>query len=217
MSKPKIMILGTFHMEHSGDLFQTEMDNVLSDKRQKEIRQVIEKVKHYKPTKVAVEVEKKENNQKNKDYQDFLVGNYQLGMNEVDQIGYRIAAELNHPEVYCIDWMERGVATRAAGEVYQWAKINEPDLFQLIYGELEGMFKRNSRYQSILEMYQEINKPEMIKMHQKMYINSARLKSMEEYIGLDWLLWWYQRNLIIFTNVTELIETDDERILGEPM
>ncbi len=109
--------------------------------------------------------------------------------------------------------MERGVATRAAGEVYQWAKINEPDLFQLIYGELEGMFKRNSRYQSILEMYQEINNPEVIKMHQKMYINSARLKSMEEYIGLDWLLWWYQRNLIIFTNVTELIETDDERIL----
>jgi len=39
--KPKVMVLGTFHMRYTPDLYRVEFDNLLSPKRQEEIRKVV--------------------------------------------------------------------------------------------------------------------------------------------------------------------------------
>jgi hypothetical protein len=54
--KPTVMLLGTFHMRPSSDMHQLELDNLLAPKRQEEIREVVDRMKRYNPTKVAVEV-----------------------------------------------------------------------------------------------------------------------------------------------------------------
>ena len=41
----------------------------------------------------------------------------------------------------------------------------------------------------------------------------ARIGNDDEYIGIDWVRWWYQRNLIIYTNILDLIATKDDRVL----
>ena len=40
----------------------------------------------------------------------------------------------------------------------------------------------------------------------------ARIGEKENYIAMDWLRWWYQRNLIIYSNLTRLAKHDNERI-----
>lgn len=67
--KPEIMILGTFHMAGSNDIFQFDMDNIKSKKRQEEIREVIDKIKKFNPTKVAVERQSKLNHNLNDEFQ----------------------------------------------------------------------------------------------------------------------------------------------------
>src|SRR5262249_45278445 len=55
--KPKVMILGTFHFANPGlDYTKVERDSILSEKRQKEVRDLIDRLKTFKPTKIAVEV-----------------------------------------------------------------------------------------------------------------------------------------------------------------
>lgn len=49
-------------------------------------------------------------------------------------------------------------------------------------------------------------------MH-KMYVNIARIGGINNYIGIEWLSWWYKRNLIMFSNLVHLIDTEEERIL----
>ena len=45
------------------------------------------------------------------------------------------------------------------------------------------------------------------------YMNYARVGT-EDYYGNGWLIWWYQRNLNIFTNTAALADSEDEeRIL----
>ena len=46
-----------------------------------------------------------------------------------------------------------------------------------------------------------------------MYVNIARIGGLNQYVGMDWLSWWYKRNLIMFANLTRLIDTEEERIL----
>lgn len=208
-------MLGTFHMGPTMDLFSTELDNLLSVRRQQEILEVVERLKEFKPTKVAVEFEKKKNDATNEKYKQFLVGNYELEVNEVYQLGFRVAAGLHHKEIYCIDWMEQGASKRSAGDVYEWAKENQPELFNAIYGWLHPNNHKNGeiRYKSILDMYRDCNNTNAIKQHHIMNINIARIKSAEDYVGMDWLIWWYQRNLIMFSNLSDLATSSNERIL----
>lgn len=196
------------------DLFRTEMDNLLSHQRQQEIIEVVERLKAFKPTKLAVEVEKKKDEELNEKYKQYLAGEYTLEVNEVDQLGFRIAAGLRHEQVYGIDWMERGAGKRGAGDVYEWAKTNQPELFESIYGWLHHDKEHSkSRYTSILDMYRNCNDPAGIKQHHFTNINMARIKTAEEYVGMDWLIWWYQRNLIMFANLSDLVTSSEDRIL----
>lgn len=191
----RILILGTFHMGPTNDLFSTDVDNLHTEKRQQEILDVVKRLLKFSPTKLAVEVEKKHTNMLNEKYKRYLSGNYKLELNEVFQIGFRIAAASGHKKIHCIDWMEPGVAKRGAGDVYVWAKENQPHLFKNIYGWLESSTDQNAdEYLSILDMYRNCNKETTLKQHHNSNINLARIKSAEEYVGMDWLLWWYQRN-----------------------
>ena len=52
----EILILGTYHMANPGhDIFNMEADDVLLPKRQKEIAQLIDVLKKFRPTKIAIE------------------------------------------------------------------------------------------------------------------------------------------------------------------
>lgn len=55
----QIMILGTFHMQGSCDVHGEAAGDIFSERRQKEIEKLLDKIKQYQPTKIAVEVVKK--------------------------------------------------------------------------------------------------------------------------------------------------------------
>lgn len=215
LNKPTILILGTFHMRPSSDMIQGTIDDLLSSKRQEEIREVVERIKQFKPTKLAVEVVTKEHEALNKDYTNYLNGELELKVDEVHQLGFRIPSELNHEEIYAIDWMESGAGTKSVGEVYEWAKENQPDLFKAIFGQLENEMNRedHSVEPTILDLYRNCNNTEAIKTTHQMYINMARIGQLDNYVGMEWLIWWYQRNLILFSNIARISTSPEDRVL----
>lgn len=81
---------------------------------------------------------------------------------------------------------------------------------QIINEQREDMQKENP----LLEAYQRINSTGYEERTKAYYTNYARIGVDNDYYGLGWLNWWYQRNLIIFANLSELVTKDsDERIL----
>jgi len=56
MARAEVLVLGTYHMANPGrDIFNTQADDVLAPKRQAEIAQLLEVLKKFQPTKVAIE------------------------------------------------------------------------------------------------------------------------------------------------------------------
>ena len=103
--KPTIMILGSSHLANPGmDGSNQKMDDVLASKRQLEIKQLVEQLKAFNPTKIALEVDFSRNAEINAEYQGYLKGTYQLTRGEGNQIGYRLAKQLGHSKVYCVDY-----------------------------------------------------------------------------------------------------------------
>src|SRR3954465_14629793 len=84
-ARPEILVLGTYHMANPGhDIYNMKADDVLSEKRQQEIAQLIEVLKRFHPTKIAIE-SNVGNSKRPQQYADYLAGKYTLTQNEIDQ------------------------------------------------------------------------------------------------------------------------------------
>jgi hypothetical protein len=208
MIKPKIMILGTFHMSNNKDLFNSNVEDLASDKRQNEILELVNKVKKFNPTKIAVEYEYKNNKKLNENYNNYINNEVQLKINETHQIAFRLAKSLEHKKIYSIDWMEKGASTCSIGEIYEHAKSNEPEFLNLFNVE-HSKFNKDI---TVSEIYRLINEKEVVRKTHESYVNMARIGLDKEYLGMGWLTWWYQRNLILFAHLAQLIEYSSERI-----
>ncbi|SOC43895.1 DUF5694 domain-containing protein [Ureibacillus acetophenoni] len=209
--KPKVLIVGTFHFGGSADYIQVETDNLLSEKRQGEIIEVVGRLAKFNPTKIAVEYVKENEEALNEEYQNFLKGTYELKVNEIDQIGFRLAKEMGHQKVHSIDWMG-DVGSRSIDEVMDWAKDNQIELYKLITENYIPQLLTDFNG-PLIETLKKLNQKERMLADHRLYMNLARIGEGTDYVGIDWLRWWYQRNLIIYHNLLKLIDKTDERIL----
>src|SRR6266550_2706877 len=101
-TRPEILVLGTYHMANPGhDVHNMQADDVLSPKRQQEISQLIDVLKRFNPTKIAIESDP--SGPRPRQYADYLAGKYSLTHNEIDQVGFRLGKELGHRTIYPVD------------------------------------------------------------------------------------------------------------------
>ncbi|WP_227397009.1 DUF5694 domain-containing protein [Jeotgalibacillus aurantiacus] len=199
--KAKVLILGSFHM--------SEFEGLNSDIRQREIEELVSKLEKFKPTKIAVEMVPEGSKKCNEKYKNYKLGTYELQMNEIYQVGFRLGLQLGHEQIYPIDWM--GKSDMDYGEVESWAKDNQPELLSEIYQGFE--YPELLEGKSIIDFYKELNAPTLLNKLHKIYVNIARIGDVNHYVGMNWLSWWYKRNLIMFGNLTRLIDSNEERIL----
>ena len=187
----------------------SEHEGLNSERRQSEIEALVSKLANFKPTKIAVEMVPGDSEYCNDKYKQYKLGTYQLEMNEIYQVAFRLGLEMGHEQIYPTDWM--GKADMGYGEMESWAKENQPELLNEIY---EGVgFPELSEDKSILDYYKELNSPDLINKLHKLYINIGRIGDLHNNVGINWLSWWYKRNLIMFANLTRLIDSEEERIL----
>lgn len=188
----------------------SEHEGLDSEERQIEIQQLVSKLEKFKPTKIAVEMVPEDSEYYNEKYKQYKLGTYQLQMNEIFQVGFRLGLKLEHQQIYPTDWM--GDSEMSYGEVENWAKENQPELLNEIYEGLSE-FPVLSEGKSVIDYYKELNTPVLVNKLHKMYVNIARIGDVNNYVGMNWLSWWYKRNLIMFANLTRLIDSEEERIL----
>jgi hypothetical protein len=210
--KPAILIVGTYHFGGSPDMIQTDTGNVLAENKQKEVLEVVEKLEKFKPTKVAVEADKARDEALNANFKEYKNRKFELTANEIHQLGFRISDRLNHETIYAVDWMG-DAGNRSINEVLEWAKMHQSELYELIMESYIPKIAPNIKELSILEALKEINNKERILTEHEMYLTIAQIGAGTEYVGIDWMRWWYQRNLIIYHNLLKLTENKSERIL----
>src|SRR6476661_4965751 len=208
--RPEILILGTYHMANPGhDVHNMQADDVLSPKRQQEMTQLIDVLKRFRPTKIAIEGDVT-SQRLTKEYSDYLTGKYTLNRNEIDQVGYRLAKELGHKTIYPVDvdgdfpWMR----------VVNYAKANGMGAkFDSMNARLGTMVKQQGDFlasHTILETLLFMNSDAKAAEDVGFYFDMVRYGDPFEYAGPDLLAAWYQRNIRIYRNIVSLIDSPNE-------
>ena len=211
--RAEVLVLGVFHMNNPGhDVFSSQVDDVLAPKRQAEIAQVIEALKKFNPTRIAVEADVYGKGTANR-YADYLAGKHELTRNEIEQLGFRLAKELGHKTVYAVDvdgdfpWMRFVNYAKGSG------KAKELDA---LTGEIGAMVKAQNAYlasHTILETLLYMNSDEKVAQDVGYYYRQAEFGEPGDWAGADLLADWFRRNIRIYANIMKIIEAPTDRVL----
>ncbi|CAM2833908.1 DUF5694 domain-containing protein [Salinicoccus roseus] len=208
--KPKVLLVGTYHFASKLDMVSHE-DTFDEENDQDQIQALTDILARFKPTALAVEITKDKQKHLNDEYRSYLSGTFSLEANEVHQVMYQLGERLGLAEINAVDWMD-SVGNRGMGDVVEWAKVHQPDTYEAVY----NMFVESDRIEddnTIIENLRLINDEENIRENHQAYMKLAQIGVGTEYVGIDWMRWWYQRNLIIYKNVMELVEGGHDRVL----
>lgn len=223
--KSKAMILGVFHFSNPGhDTYKEKYTvDILSEKRQNEIDELIQKLQEFNPTKILIEAPRiKYDSIYNLRYQDYLKGTFDISdkTDERYQVGFKLAKILGHDRIYASD----AESTAWFGADIDWDNYDEEAYLKSL-----GQFDKASRYdfdqfyelgdslksvQSLTNHFITINDPnDRLKDHQA-YLTNIIGGAGDLYIGADAVARWYQRNLRIFANTYDLADfSKEERLL----
>jgi hypothetical protein len=214
--RPQIMVLGTVHLaNHNRDIQNPQMDDDLTPARQAQIAAMVNALAQWKPTRIAVEWRHRDQAGMDKRYQDYRMGRYTLGRDEIDQIGLRLAKQLNLAKVDAVDIkddppgpqsdydLETGA--KAAHEESRLAAITAPAYARKIETVIRG--------HSVAGFLRVLNKPDALADLNRLYYDIAMMGPAEANNGANWVGGWHARNLKILTNLVRLDAAPDERIL----
>lgn len=199
--KKKIILVGTFHFEQ---------DEELINSKENEVKELVDYLAEFKPTKVALEWEKIKVDELNKEYEN-TKDNYSI--DEVQQVGFRLAQKLQHEKVYAVNW---------SGHLTQDDMMNLNNEIQDSYPALmnivSNISENSPQISSEIELitsFRKLNNEGTIKEFEKMYLSFVDVKNGKgKMIGFNFLNKWMERELMIFQNVIEVSsKSSEDRIL----
>lgn len=211
--RPQIMILGTFHFTGGGqDMINPEVDDFLSDRRQAEIDDVLDRLAAFAPTKILVELTPEREVAFNALYARFRAGEISLGVNERQQIGMRLAARFNHDRLYAVDYsdgMDFNAMLGGAEAAGQTRLLSEWESY--IAGAQSHIEAVSSLEFTIGERLRLQNTPETVDMHD-LYLLLAQMGSADNPAGAEQMIRWWGRNMRIYANIAR-ISAPGDRVL----
>jgi hypothetical protein len=212
-ARAEVLVLGVYHMANPGhDIFNMQADDVLLPRRQADIAQVIAALKKFRPTKIAVEGEIGDGRIPRR-YADYLAGKHELTRNEIEQIGFRLAGELGHKTVYPVDVEGDFPFQRLVNHAKASGRTKELDA---IMGDIGAMVKAQDAYlasHTVLETLLYMNSDEKTAEDVGFYYRQASFGEPGDWAGADLVSEWFRRNVRIYTNVVQLADSPNERIL----
>lgn len=206
--KPQILLLGMFHLDRptNGDLIRPAIFDVASEKRQREIQEVVNRLNAFRPTGVALETSPERISDLQHTYETYQ-SESDLIENERQQIGFRLARMAGVADLHGIDWNEIVPGVPDLGIV----RSHHPEAFETI---VAAEMKRTEQLEhameqsSFSEWLDRLHAEETIAASARIYDQIERLES-----GRIWVeCYWRVRNQEIANRLLHLAQAN-ERIV----
>lgn len=220
ISKTEIMTLGVFHFDYPNlDAVKTEEKDqvsVLDEPFQSEIKSIVKALKEFNPTILAVEFLPSQQPVIDSTFSLYKEGKFELGKNEVYQLGYRLGKELGLGKIYCVD---------DGGRHYENIQALFKDSLRL--SKLEQYYfnppdsnyiqnRQEKKVASIIDAIEKGNNPDLLKDRLAIYLlHPFKYEESEgDFTGVDFESGrWYNRNLRIYRNIQRIPHTKEDKIL----
>ncbi|WP_428231764.1 DUF5694 domain-containing protein [Flavobacterium sp.] len=214
--KKQILLLGTFHFENPGlDVAKVNTFNVMSDKSQKELENITNKIKKFGPDKIFVEWNYEKQAKLDKFYNKNTDSLLHKDADEIVQLALRSAKKLGHKKLYGIDYKNADFpydslvkGMKEAGQL-DLIKMNEETMKNY---EIDQN-KKIAKY-SLTELLLDINTKASNEDNIGWYLETAiKGGKTDNFVGAYLVSEWYRRNLYMYALIQKLTESKDDKIM----
>ena len=213
----QVMLLGMYHMSNPGmDAINREADDVLSDRRQAEIADLIMRLARFAPQRIMVESAYGDPWAQQR-YEAYLTGEHELSRNETQQVGFRLARQLGHARVYPVDYpMFQDSTALEFYEAHHPESKTEAEQIRAGWAAASADDEERMRTSTVADYLSHLNSEDWwaFDLDTRYALQtSMRHAQYDQYAGADLLTSWYKRNLRIITNIHRSSAEEDERVL----
>ncbi len=213
--KKQILLVGTFHYANPGlDVAQLNNFNIMSEKSQKELETMSDKIKKFGPDKIFVEWEFSKQSDLDKLYNKNTDSLFKTNKNEITQLALRTAKKLNHKKLY---GMNLYTSFPYDSLMMAMEKANQKDLMEknkLMTQNFEKQHNERIRKSSLQEMMLYYNTKQAENENLQWYLEIAnRAGNPDDFSGPSLVSNWYKRNLYMYSLIQKLTESTDNKIM----
>ncbi|HEV8538748.1 MAG TPA: DUF5694 domain-containing protein [Bacteroidota bacterium] len=217
--KVKVLVVGTFHFHYPNldvnKIEDKDKIDVLIEPKRSEVTELVNYIKKFKPTKIAIEASPGWNaREKLKKYK---AGEYRNERDERFQLAMRLANELALDSLYSIDAESfdndlMKLDSAFIQKLFKDFDFKSSDSYDTLYREWYDYEDKLPSRVNLLEYFKHLNSEEVHKLGHGAYLVGDFKLDNER--GPDILsIWWYNRNLRIFRKLQEITESKNDRIL----
>lgn len=201
----KVMMLGVFHFANPGlDMVKSEVMDVTTPANQAYLEGLAERLAAFRPTDVLVECLPSAQARQDAAYAAYRDGTAALTVNEVQQIGFRVAKAAGLARVTCFD---EGSVRWNAGPMFAYIEAHAPARKAAMDATFAALSARETREQttlSLARMLQLTNDPERDRENKALYIVTNDVDAGDGFVGADASASWWQRNFRMYANVQQV-------------
>lgn len=235
-----VLILGSYHMDDPGlDQVNVDVDDVLSDRRQAELRDLADRLEDWNPDVVAVERPHDAADELNDVYDRYRHGEYAYDTeyeyesthgkrndptaecrSEIVQVGFRVADRRGLDRVHPVDRPAMLGDGEAAAELRDrgFEPAQKVDVPRLDTDALQAETDERLAESTVPEYYRWLNREANLrKNHYGMFGQFVTYGTGDNFAGPEMLGTWYERNAAMVHNVWRALDSeqgeDPERVL----
>jgi hypothetical protein len=208
-AKPQVLLIGSTHTANVGTSDPAQEPWVL--RHADEVVELCRAISRFRPTAIAVEVRPKDQYKVQLRYEAYLAGKEELGLGEIDQIGFRVGefCGVQHIHGFDADWqLDWGGLT----ELYP----AEADLLAALdtcKGLSEPAIERARQLiradAPIAELYALYNSQWFQEADHSFYVRAAELGAGSNLGGARYAASWYLRNLRMYAILWRLASQNE--------
>ena len=223
---PQVLLVGSWHFNYPGlDAHKASEENkinIYSEKKQKELEELLIYISRFKPTIVAVESGKNTGYLIN-NYKRWKAGSENLYANERSQIGMKLVGKFKLDTIYGVDAPslmfdlfhdKDSLAPKTyIDSIYERHYFGGEDPVSQRYTRFYTYKNEMTSKKTLLENFHYINSEKVLDRTFGAYLAGGQFDS-KNFEGADALsMFWYNRNLRIFRNIQTIPHDSQDRIL----
>lgn len=223
--QPEVLLVGCFHFAYynldAHKVEEEDQKNVMSEQGQKEMKELVDYIARFKPTKIVVEAGRNTGYLMHR-YREYKAGTRQLRSDEMEQLGFRMLDRFKLDTLYGCDdgtivgdlWDHKDslVLRPLLDSIYADWDFQSDDPITKRYKKLYSLEDSLSMHWTLLEFFRYMNHPKSYNRDFGAYLNGDF--KLGDIRGADGLaMHWYARNLRILRHIQQITTSPDDRIM----
>lgn len=209
----RVMLIGLWHFDNPGlDAVKFKSVDVMTPTEQDYLKGLAKRIAGFKPTRILLEYPSSRDGVMNQRYQDWQAGKFELQVNEMYQLGFRIAKEAGLKRVEGFDVRD------VKGDDSIWPHLmQDPVLSKEFAGMIADMSKRmNHMHQtmSVKELLKRNNHPDEDRENKSFYLwlNPVGTDAAP-HMGSNAATQWWQRNFRMYALVQKAAQPGERVVV----